>query len=447
MKAKKILIGFLILFSVLIVSAIAIPFVFKDKIIAKAKEQLETYVDAKTDFKSIDLSLLKNIKNFPNIALGIDDLTLIGKNAFDGDTLLNIGNTSVSLDIMSVINGEQYKVEAIELSDLTFNAIVNKDGLKSWNIVKPSSDTTKSVAKPFKLALNKLSLNNININFDDLQNGTTLKIVNLNHDGKGDFSSEILDYESKTDIENVSYAQGIVSYLKDAKINFESILNIDQKNKKYAFKDNKLSLNDLGLLFNGSVEIPDSTKTILDVNFKAEKTTFKSLLSLIPAIYSKDFDDIKTSGNLQLDGMAKGTLQGNSYPQFALNIKVDNGKFQYPKLPTGVSDIFVDAHVKNPGGSLDNTIINVPDLRLRIANEPIVARLNVATPISDPNVNLSAKGKLNLADVQKFYPMENVQKLSGTAVLDLTVKAKKSDVIGKALSKYKCSRKHQCNRC
>ena len=59
---KKFLRVFLIFFVVLIAAAIAIPFFFKDKIIAKAKEQIETYIDAKTDFKSIDLSLLKNIK-------------------------------------------------------------------------------------------------------------------------------------------------------------------------------------------------------------------------------------------------------------------------------------------------------------------------------------------------------------------------------------------------
>ena len=184
-------------------------------------------------------------------------------------------------------------------------------------------------------------------------------------------------------------------------------------------------------MFNGFIQIPDTNRTEMDVNFKADKTTFKSLLSLIPAIYSRDFNDIKSSGNLELNGSAKGILQDNSYPQFAVNLKVDNGKFQYPKLPTAVTDIFIDAHINNPGGSLDNTTINIPDLRLKMANEPVVAKLKIATPISDPNVDLSAKGKLNLADVQKFYPLEGVQKLAGIANVDLTVKAKQSDVVAK----------------
>ncbi len=426
---KKFLLGLLIFIVVLLTSAIAVPYLFKDKIIAKAKEAIGNYIDAKTDFKSIDLSLLKNIRNFPNIALGIDNLVIIGNTPFEGDTLLNLGNAKVSLDLMSVLKGSEYKVEQIELSDVTLNAIVNKDGLQNWNILKPSKDT--SADKPFKLALNKLVLSDVNLYYDDLKTDNHLQLEKLQHTGKGDFTAEVLDYTSQTNIEKINFSQGIIRYLKNATLTFDSKLHIDQKNKRYAFKDNKLSLNDLGLLFNGYIEIPDSIQTKMDVTFKADKTTFKSLLSLIPAVYTKDFDAVKTSGNLALDGMLKGTYQHNSYPAFALNIKVDNGKFQYPKLPTAVSDIFIDAQVKNAGGSLDNTVVNIPDLRLRMANEPIVARLNVTTPILDPAIDLAAKGKINLADIQKFYPLENVQQLAGNANVDVTVKAKKSDVDAK----------------
>ena len=79
---KKFLLGFLIFIVVLLASAVAVPYFFKDKIIAKAKEQIGNYINAKTDFESIDLSLLKNIRNFPNIALGIDNLVIIGNAPF-----------------------------------------------------------------------------------------------------------------------------------------------------------------------------------------------------------------------------------------------------------------------------------------------------------------------------------------------------------------------------
>lgn len=92
--------------------------------------------------------------------------------------------------------------------------------------------------------------------------------------------------------------------MSNAILKFDSKININQKENKYTFKDNKLELNDLGLLFSGFVQAEED-KTNLDVNFKADKTNFKSILSLIPAIYAKDFNSIKASGNVDLSGSAK----------------------------------------------------------------------------------------------------------------------------------------------
>lgn len=435
---KKILIGFLIFFVVLIAVAVAIPYFFKDKIIAIAKTEINKQINAKVDFKDIDLSLLKNIQNFPNIALAINKLAITGITPFDGDTLLYVGSANASLDIMSVIKGEQYKVKAITINDATLNAVVNKEGTSNWNILKPSTDTTTS--KPFQLALKKINFKNVNLFYDDLQKGNFIKIINFNHEGKGDFTADILDYTSNTTIKKLSITQGIISYLNNVSLNFDSKLSINQSQHKYAFKNNKLTINKLGLLFDGFIQTPDSTKTIMDVAFKTDQTDFKSLLSLVPALYAKDFNKITSSGIIkQLDGNIKGTMQANSYPQFALNIKVENGKFQYPKLPTAVTDIFIDAHVNHPEGNLDKTTVNIPDLRLAIAGEPITARLMLATPMSDPSVDMAAKGKINLADVQKFYPLENVQKLNGTANVDLAVQAKKSDVEAKRYQNIKAA--------
>ena len=423
---KKVLKGFFIFLLVLILSAFALPFFFKDKIVQLAYNEIEKRIDAEVNIGDADLSILKNITNFPNIALALEDVTIVGKGAFAGDTLFYLGNLKTSLDLMSVIKGEEYKIEAIELEDVYVDAIINKEGLQNWNILKETSTDT-SVASPFKLALKKFILNNVNIEYNDFTNGDELKIVNIEHKGKGDFSTELFDYISKTSIEKLSLRQGLIRYLSNVKLDFDSKININQTVNKYSFKDAKLTLNDLGLLFNGFVQTFDD-KTNLDVQFKADKTSFKSILSMIPAIYAKDFDKVKATGNLALDGSLKGFLQGENYPNFNLNLKVDNGKFQYPDLPTSVNDVFINANIAHTQGNLDNTIIDLSKLDFKIGTEPIAARLKVSTPISDPNVDLMAKGKLDLANIMKIYPVEDVEQLSGNVNVDLAVKAKKSDI-------------------
>ena len=157
-KITYIILGLLL---IILTSAVAVPFLFKDKIIALAKEEISTQLNAKVDFKDVDLSLLNNILNFPNIALSMDGLTIVGIAPFEGDTLLQVGNTKASLDLMSVIKGEQYQINTIAMDGPRIHALVLKNGKANWDITKPSADTvakTEEASAPFKMTLKNFEI-------------------------------------------------------------------------------------------------------------------------------------------------------------------------------------------------------------------------------------------------------------------------------------------------
>ena len=54
----------------------------------------------------------------------------------------------------------------------------------------------------------------------------------------------------------------------------------------------------------------------MDITFKSPENTFKSLLSLAPGIYTKDFGKIETKGDLSFAGLVKGTYSGRQMPAF-----------------------------------------------------------------------------------------------------------------------------------
>src|ERR1041385_4469868 len=97
---KKILIGLLIFVLLLIAAAIILPFVFKDKIVAKAKESINNSVNAKVNFSGADLTI---IKSFPNITFCMNDFVIIGISEFEGDTLTYIKALEVKLNLFDVI--------------------------------------------------------------------------------------------------------------------------------------------------------------------------------------------------------------------------------------------------------------------------------------------------------------------------------------------------------
>ena len=44
----------------------------------------------------------------------------------------------------------------------------------------------------------------------------------------------------------------------------------------------------------------------MDLSIFSRETSFQTLLSMVPAIYLKDFETLKSSGNLKLEGNVKG---------------------------------------------------------------------------------------------------------------------------------------------
>ena len=147
----------------------------------------------------------------------------------------------------------------------------------------------------------------------------------------------------------------------------------------------------------------------MDLKLKTSEVGFKEILSLIPAIYAKDFESIKTNGKATLSAFAKGTLQGDTLPQFDATLDVKDAMFRYPSLPAGVDQINVHANVKNPGGSADLTEITVSPFSFRLAGNPFSITAAVKTPVSDPDVKASAKGTLNLGMIKQVYPLQDME--------------------------------------
>ena len=81
---KKIVKITLIVLLVLVVAAFAAPFLFKDKITALVKTEINNNLDAKVDFSDVDISFFRH---FPRVALGLKKMQVIGINEFAADTL------------------------------------------------------------------------------------------------------------------------------------------------------------------------------------------------------------------------------------------------------------------------------------------------------------------------------------------------------------------------
>lgn len=427
----------------IIAAAIIIPIVFKDQIAAKVKEEANKNINAKLDFADYGLSLFRN---FPNFSLRMDKLSLVGIKEFEKDTLASMESLYASIDLMSVFKGDQYEITSIKLDKPKILLKILPNGKANWDIAKPSEPTEPEkepkAEEPsaLKIGLKQLKISQANITFDDQSGNTNVQVTNLNHTLSGDFTDDFTTLRTETNIESLTVAMSGVNYLNNAKLSVDADIDADLKNSKYTFKDNEINLNALLFAFEGYVAMLEDGMD-LDLKFNAAKSEFKSFLSLIPAVYSKDFESIQTDGKLGFDGFAKGKYTEKALPAFALNIYIENAMFKYPDLPKSVTEININTSIKNSGGDPNNTVIDVKKFHLNMGGNPVDMKVLVTTPVSDPNIDGSVKGKLNLAEINQFYPLEKDEQLNGTIILDLIMKGKMSSIENEKYEEFKADGK------
>lgn len=436
---KKILKWTGITLLVLIILIITAPFIFKDKIIAIVKEEANKNLNAKVDFGEFDLTL---ISTFPDFKFVINNVCVVGINEFEKDTLAYIGQLSTNINLKSVISGDKYKINSVIIDKARIKGIVLHDGKANWDITKPSVDTTAAAPSTeptkFSLQLKEFKIKDTYIVYDDQQGGMYGKLDGFNYELKGDFTQDVFVMENLLDIAKTTFNMGGVGYLTDVHVNLKAALDMDMPNMKFTFKENTFSLNDLTLGLDGFVSMPKEDIDV-DIRFKANQTEFKSILSLIPSVYSKDFAGLKTSGKLALDGFAKGTYNNKQYPAFGLQLTIADGMFKYPSLPKSVNNVNIDIKVANPTGVLDATTIDVNKFHLEMGGNPINLWAHVSTPISDPNIDAQVKAKIVLASVKEFIPLEKGDEMNGTITADVELAGRMSSIDKKEYEKFKAN--------
>lgn len=423
---RKIFMWFGIFLVLIIGLLIATPFLFKDKLVQLAKDEANKQLNADVDFGDFGLNLFSS---FPDFRFNIKNVTIVGRNEFAGDSLLALKELSLDINLMSVIKGENYQVNALRLDNPRIKAKMLWDGKANWDIVKLPKDTLKPTptAEPTKynLRLSSLEIKDAYVIYDDEVSGMKAKIEDLDYELKGNFSDELLSSKNDLQIAKTTFGMGGINYLTETNIKAKGDVDIELNKNKYTFKELEIFLNDLGLYFNGFLTMEEKYMD-MDLALKTTKGDFKSILSLIPVVYMKDFESVQASGTIALSASAKGIYNEKKYPEFHLALTVDNGSFKYPSLPKSVEKIYIDAKVDNPTGDLNATVIDIKKFNLVMGGNPINMHAYVKTPISDPDFDFGAVGSINLGSIKEFIPLEKNDELNGIINADLAVKGKMS---------------------
>lgn len=404
----------------LILVAIALPYIFKDKIAAIIDQEIQTSVNAQViyDLDKISLSIFKQ---FPNISVGVEDFKIVGNSPFEGDTLLALNELQIDFNLQSVLFQDSPSLTGIHLKGGSLYVKVLADGQANYDITFPSKEDVIAEESKLKIAANLIEIEGLNLVYDDRSLDYFMALGGIEAKGSGEFTSSIfeLPIEMKATIANISY-EG-VSYLSNKIFRGETLLQVDLDQMRFTLDEGNFQLNDFLFDLGGFIAMP-SDDIEMDLSFSGRENSFKSLLSLVPGIYTESFSSLETSGSMGFQGFVKGIYSEDEFPAFDISLSAREGMFKYPDLPRPVKNVNLDFQAKNETNVLENTSINISTFNLDFGNNPISGKFLLKDLISY-DMDGTLNGKLNLEELTTIFPIEGLT-LKGNLVVNATAKGR-----------------------
>ncbi|SEC54261.1 AsmA-like C-terminal region [Tenacibaculum sp. MAR_2009_124] len=417
-KLYKIILGAIVFLFLLLLTA---PLLFKDKIVSLIKDTANENLNAKVDFSDVNLSFLRN---FPNASISLTDVSIINFKPFEGDTLLYAKEVNGTLKLTDLFN-EKKSIKSFSIDNAKVNVLTNKDGIANYQITKTDSEakpaeTKETEPSSFTLSIESYSISDSNINYEDKKGNIHLLLTDFNHSGSGDFSQSNSELKTKTNT-TVSFDMEDTNYVKEQKISLDAVLGMDLVNNKFSFLKNEAKLNNLPLVFDGYVKLNENNQEV-SVHFKTPSSDFKNFLGLIPEVYAKNISNVKTSGNFSVAGHIEGIVDDKNIPKLDITLKAENASFKYPDLPKSVRNINISSQLKNTTGKVQNTFVTIDNLSFKIDEDVFSGNGSLHNLTTNPLVNANLKGTLNLANINKAYPVSLENELSGILKANLNTR-------------------------
>lgn len=418
--AKKVFIGLAILLLVVIAAAFIIPVFFKDEIKAAIDKEIAKSINADVVF-DVDQFGLSLFRNFPNMTVEIGDLGVFNRAPFEGVPLFVVSQLEVEVNLKDVLFGDQLRLKGISLTEPLVTIKVLEDGRANYDITYPSTDTTTTSEEPsrFSFGIDHWEIADGEFSYDDQSIPFSMSLRGLNHSGSGDFNETLFDLTTSTSADSVSVTYDGIEYVTNKRAQVDAVIGISDNYSLYTFKENTTRLNDFTMSAEGWFKMNENDYG-MDLQFKSPENTFKSLLSLVPGIYTADFSTIETQGDLIFSGFVKGTYSDTQMPAFNLALQVNDAMFKYPELPTAISNINLDLVVDNKTGVIENTLVDLKKLHLDFGKNPVDARFLIQN-LKDYAMDGNLRASLNLSELTQMFPLEGMD-LRGQFSLDATVK-------------------------
>ncbi len=411
----------------ILILLILLPFILIGRVEGILKSGINDSINAKADFEDIDLTI---IKSFPDFTVEVKSFSVVGIDAFEGDTLASVRSFELKMDFWTVVGGDNLIIKSVKIVEPTINVRINEEGLSSADIFKPKEEEEEE--SQLAMELLEFIIEEGTFTYLDEQSGTSLDVLGINHLASGKYSEKESSYSTELSIREINYGNFpsyTVKLISDATYYSDSAL-VD-------FEENSLSINSLDLYWDGKLQFFENGDLAIDMDLGSGEETFKDLLSLVSSEQLTQLEGIEANGLIDVGGHVHGIYNESTVPAFSFNIDVSDGSLKYVDLPNTIDQINISMLAQNPGGSPNGTEINIPTASLRFGDNPISLSGYLNNFVDNPlatNFDFHLLADMDLGELGTYIPLED-NTLSGLAKFQFDASGVAQDLVFKQYDK------------
>ena len=404
---------------------VAVPRFFKDDLLRLVERQFTRYTRGELRVGDMRVNMFRN---FPNLNVTLTDVQLSGTGAA-GDTLILVPRFDASVNLRSLILGNEIVVNRLLLKDARLALRVDTAGNANWDIMLspanlPARQQEQEESEK-SIRLNHVVIDNLSLAYDDVPGALHADVQRLSLHLQGNFSTRDALLALTLRLQNVTLRLDNTTWLSNIDLAWDSEIAADLHAFSFDVKRSDLALNDLKLDLAGTLAKADDAYC-LDLSLNAPDTRFESLLALVPGDYRSRINGVKTTGTFHLHATARGNYREGVLPAIDLQLGVADASLQYPNLPEIIEHVNLDLHVTNPGKSVAATSVDLSKLSFSVAGNPFEIRLRVTDP-TDPAFNGALEGTLHFESLKRALPLEQLT-IEGICSTNLHVEGKYSSI-------------------
>ncbi|MCX8492591.1 MAG: hypothetical protein ORN54_16150 [Cyclobacteriaceae bacterium] len=410
-RTKKFLLYSFITLAVLLITAMASVFLFKDKILQQFIKEANKSLNTPVKIGKIELSVWQD---FPNLAIVFTDVYVEDSHSHTYP-MLTAKKVSFSLNALEAWNGN-YSVRGLQISDSETNLKIDKQGLNNFTIIKRSKGPA---ANMISFDLKNVKLNKTLIKYQDLQS-----------DQHHEFSSEELissitirgdqfDIKVKGNVLVQQIGINDQLFLRGKKITFDAALQYNDSKEIVDIQSATLKINQSLFEITGNYSFKQ--KKFIDLTAEGKETDLQTLIALLPASISQKLLAYESKGDVFFLLKLKGEISGQKNPFVRVHFGCKDATFLHPQYKSKIQHAYFEGSFACPSlTDFSKAELFLKDMRGELNGKSFTSNLTLQN-FEDSYIQFDFKGELDAASLQNFYPIADIHDLQGTLIADFSI--------------------------